>query len=267
MSRFLKSFAIAAGRKLGCSVVSVRSRTGRQSAPQSARKRPASVVPAMPDFTLQRLETLEARLCSAEPVGAATGLSSRLSQQDATFEDFGARLNETQRKSIATFELVTKNINQLRDEVPVLIEMNLAGRIARIEARLQADAAEHWTRSAAALEEKLDRSLSDRISALATVLLDQSESIADLRKRADSADASLQRLALAIDRLTERETAPLVNRQVAAPVALPPPASPFTGFLPQFARQSGMENRAPRVPIAVLFGALMAFGFSRFLAG
>jgi hypothetical protein len=94
-------------------------------------------------------------------------------------------------------------------------------------------------------------------TSLERVLSEQSSAIASLRASAAETDVNLQRLIVSINRLCE--VAPTVP-----PTPAPRPPEPIVAGRPQLVKESERESKRPRIPMSRIFGALLAFGLSRF---
>jgi hypothetical protein len=181
---------------------------------------------------LSRLEAMERRFEGAagpRPVVDVTELTRRIDAQDAELERLRALVDD---------------------------------RATQIQSKLEAEMDERHQRSFAALEQKVEIAIGDRIAAVERKLMEHSDSIEDLRERAQDTDANLKRLILAIEKLVER-TQPIAQQPVQA--APPPPAAPFVvppfeTHLNEARRKEGIfkeeEPKKPRFPMARIFGMI-----------
>jgi hypothetical protein len=237
MGGLLKSFAIAAGAGLGVCAGAVLFASESRSPRRKAQPRELGESELLKlDPILDRLERLEAWVDAA---ASAPTLPSRIAELE---ERAGAALNQ-----------VRSNLEGLKQELPALVEATVTARVADLEVRLRTDARESWDRAVTAIEHTIEQKVSDRIGSLEKVLVEQSSAIASLRARSAETDLNLQRLIVSIDRLCE--VAPILSAQPRQPEPLPGG--------PQLVKESEREGRQ-RVPMARIFGALLAFGFSRF---
>lgn len=250
MSRLLRGIAIAAGAGLGVCVATVirpRGLASRGASPRCAEDDLLKLEPV-----LDRLERIEAFVDAAESVGPASPeLDRRLLNQETQLRALHASVADIDKRAGATLDYVRNSFEELRQEIPTLIESTVAARVSELEARLQADITTSWDRSLAAFENAVEQKVAARIGVLEKALLDQSSAISDLRARSEQTDVNLQRLIVSIDRLCE--VAPAVPLQTQAQET------------PRYAREPERENRKPRAHMARVFGALLAFGVSRLL--
>jgi hypothetical protein len=263
MSRLLRRIAIAAGASLG--TVGAALKAPRTSRPRARRRsehfdkaRDFEVVTVTPAETLEeRLGRLEARVAEAELAGASSvealaaipELDRRLLEQGGRLELLHASVEEAEKRSLGTLEMVQQNFNHFREEIPALVETNVTRQMADLESRLQAEAKENWSRSMAFLEETIERKVSDRLGVLEKALMEQSASIGALRVRAEETDSNLQRLVNAVERIIQRGVAPIgrSERPVERAANRPPEA----------------EIQKTQLPMARVFGALLALGIAR----
>ena len=182
---------------------------------------------------------------------------------------------------------------ELRAEIPRLVTESVEGRIAAIEARIDAELEAQRRQTLEALgplieagiartvgpliEAGIARQVGQRFEALERAVAEQSISIATLRERVEQTDLNLQRLITTIERLIDG-----AQTTVAVPGPTPANASfqthlaeamdqgaktdvPVPGFRSRiFVEPDPKEARKPRFPLSRIFGALMAFGLARF---
>jgi hypothetical protein len=177
---------------------------------------------------LERLERLEAFVDAAERHPAQPGVT------------------EVEKRAAATLDLIKSSFEKVRREVPSMIEATVKARVAELEARLPVYTADTG----------VERLIAERMAPIEKVLIDQATLMSSLRVRSEETDVNLQRLIVSIDRLCE--VAPVARAQT-------PPPPPPVPEIPRAAKEPEPEPRKPRVPMARIFGALLAFGFSRFL--
>ena len=242
----MKSLAIAAGAGVAIGICT--SATGGRRAParpQVSNKDAAGRHEVSSDSLidieplLSRLEAIERRFDAASeprPAVNVTELTRRIDAQDAELERLRA--------------LVDDRANSIHSE-------------------LEAEMEERQQRSFAALEQKVELAIADRIAAVERKLMEHSDSIEDLRARAQDTDANLKRLILAIEKLVER------TQLAQAPPPAPPPIPstvvvPFEAHLNEARRKEeeiarinsrpGIfkeeEPKKPRFPMARIFGML-----------
>jgi hypothetical protein len=192
-----------------------------------------------------RRPTHDAALLKLEP------MLDRLERLEA-FVDAAARnpaqpgMPEIEERAAATLNLVKSNFEKLRGELPSLVETTVKARVAELVARLSAHTA----------DTAVDRLIAERIGPIEKVLIDQATLISALRVRSEETDVNLQRLIVSIDRLCE--VAPVAKAQTPQTPPVPDP--------PRAAKEPEPELRKPRVPMARIFGALLAFGLARFFS-
>jgi hypothetical protein len=190
---------------------------------------------------LSRLEAMERRFEAASgplPMVNVTELTRRIDAQDAELQRLRALVDD---------------------------------RGSTIQSQLEAEMEEQHRRSFAALEQKVEIAIADRIAAVERRLMEHSESINDLRARAQDTDANLKRLILAIEKLVDRtQTIPQAPASVAPSPPPLPVVGPFEAQLNEARRKdeeivkinsrTGIfkeeEPRKPRFPMARIFGML-----------
>ncbi|MES1257354.1 MAG: hypothetical protein ABUS51_02945 [Acidobacteriota bacterium] len=146
---------------------------------------------------------------------------------------------EIEKRAAATLDLVKNSFEKVRRELPELIEATIKARVAELEARLPV-----YSGNTA-----VERLIAERIGPIEKVLIDQASLMSSLRVRSEETDVNLQRLIVSIDRLCE--VAPVARAQAPE--------------MPRATKEPEPEPRKPRVPMARIFGTLLAFGLSRFL--
>jgi len=262
MASLLKSFAIAAGAGLGaCASTVLLSRqtvqrsSSRPSQPGTRRLSDDELLRLEP--VLDRIERIEAFVDAASSIRQETGnwlspdAELRLREQELSLHRLQSTVNELEKRAGDTLEMVRSSVETLRSEVPGLVESTVAARIADLEIRLQADARNQWNQTLETFETRLEQRISERISAIERALESQSASIAIMRARSEESDANLQRLIASIERLCQVIPPP---QPVNKPQPLPVPRS----LREPEPEKSGMS-------FTRIFGALFAFGMSRFL--
>lgn len=237
MGSLLKGLVIAAGAGLGVCVGAVLLAPG-SGMPRRRTQRELSEAELLRlDPILDRLERVEAYVDAA-----------------ASAPVLSARVAELEGRAGAALDQVRSNFEDLKQELPSLVEAAVSARVADLEARLKTDAHQSWDRAVSVFETTIGQKVSDRIGSLEKVLAEQSSAIASLRARSAETDVNLQRLIVSIDRLCE--VAPMLSAQA-------PQADPLSGG-PHLVKEPDRESKRLRVPMARIFGALLAFGFSRF---
>ena len=244
MGSMLKGFAIAAGAGFGVCVGAVLMVPGTTSQRRKSIAGPGQLSEAelfKLDPILDRLERLEAYVDAAASAPA-----------------FPVRVAELDQRAGAALDQVRSNFEDLKQELPSMVEAAVTARLADLEARLKADARASWDRAVSVFETTIEQRVSDHMGSLEKVLSEQSSAIASLRARSAETDVNLQRLIVSIDRLCQ--VAPMLSTQASPPA----PESVVGG--PQLVKESERESKRQRVPMARIFGALLAFGISRFIS-
>jgi hypothetical protein len=268
----LKGLAVAAGTGLAMGMTSgrVRVRTvARRPYREPEVSAPAAIPASEPDDEflnieplLDRLERLEARVESmelrprtAEPVAGNTVLFSETSDYDALLADLDRRVEENTRdlallrKSITeaeqrlseSVESVERRVAQTREEMPAFVERHVAARISDLENRLNDEIEQAQQRTLATFERAIDEKIASRIGSMEKALADQAGSIAALGARTAETDNNLQRLVTAIERLCER--AQLIP---SAPEQRP---AAYESRLPFESQLNDAMGREPVVPV------------------
>lgn len=257
MGRLFRGFAIAAGAGFGVCVgavlVSSKSPVSRRS-PLNRPLTDSELLRLEP--ILDRLERIEHFVDAAKTVHALPGgTDPRLEQQEAALQALQTSVAGIEKRASAALDSVRNSFEELRHEMPAIVESTVSARVNELEVRLQTDAQESWNRAVSLFESTVEQKISARIGSLEKALFEQSSAITALRTRSEETDQNLQRLIASIDRLVE--VAPLLSG------AHPQPEPVAEG--PRLVKEPEREVRKTRIPMARIFGALAAFGLSRFL--
>jgi hypothetical protein len=193
MASLMKSLAIAAGAGVAIGICTATSRRA-PALPRISGNRTSGRHEVSSDSLidieplLNRLEAVERRFeatSGTTPAVNVTQLTRRVDAQDAELERLRALVDN---------------------------------RANAIQSQLETEMEERHQRSFAALEQKVEITIAERIAAVERKLREHSESIDDLRARAQDTDANLKRLILAIEKLVERaQIVPQLPIQAAAP--------------------------------------------------
>ncbi len=267
----LKGLAVAAGTGLAMGLTSGRVRV-RPVAHRPYREpevsTPAAAPASEPDDEflnieplLDRLERLEARVESiefrpraSEPAAGKAILFSETSEYASLLADLDRRVEENTRevallrRNISEAEQrlgesvqsVERRVAQVREEMPVFVERQLAARISDLESRLNREIAQAQQRTLATFERAIDEKITSRIGSMEKALADQAGSIQALSARTAETDSNLQRLVTAIEKLCER--AQLI------PLAEPRPMQ-YGSRLPFESQLNDAMEREPVVPV------------------
>jgi len=259
MGSLLKSVALAAGAgiAIGFCATSV---TRRAQRPRPETSGGADDVLSIEPL-LDRLERIETRLETAEfqpGVALQARLVSaeftvRIEEQEAELRSLRAKLDETERRAAAAVEAVEKRVRHMGQELPALVESNVATKLSEFEARI---------------ESQVEIKVAERLGALERTLHEQSALIGALRERAVETDSNLQRLISAVERLCERtpersatvlpfeaHLAEAANREEQAE----PKAEPRVRVI----KESEPETRRSRFPLARTFAFLVTIFLPR----
>jgi chromosome segregation ATPase len=229
--KILKGIAIAAGAGLAagvCASVSLR-RTTR------APRRAAGLTPD----EILRLEPVLDRLDRIE-----TRMESELGV-------LRAAVSETEQRAAAAVGHVEERLAHASGEIPLLI----ASRVSELETKVEAKNRD----SLAVIEKNVQDRVSERISSLERLLLEQSASIDALRTRVQETDTNIERLVAAIEKLCER-TQPF-QYQLQQAIERPAPAE----FQPRIVKESEPEAKKSRMPFSRVFTAILTLGLSRLI--
>ncbi len=261
MGGLWKGFAIAAGAGFGVCVgavlVSSKASVARPNPSRTPLNRPLSDSELLRlEPILDRLERIEHFVDAAQTVRSVpAGADARLEKQESAITALQTSVASMERRAGAALDSVRSSFEELRHEIPAMVETTVSARVSELEVRLQADAQEQWKQAVSRFESTVEQKISDRIGSLEKALIDQSSAISALRARSEETDLNLQRLIISIDRLVE--VAPLLA------AAQPNPDSAQEG--PRLVKEPEREVRRTRIPMARIFGALAAFGLSRLL--
>lgn len=251
----MKSIALAAGAGIAvglCATVSTR------RAPKRELNSPADDLLRIEPL-LDRLERIEIRLESGETHGSRAGepepvspdLIRRVEEQGAEIEVLRVKIGEAERRAVAAVEAVETRFRQVRQEIPSLVESNVAARLGEVESRT---------------ETQVETKVSERIGSLERTLAEQSVSIGALRDRAQDTDVNLQRLIAAIERLCERTPqAPATvlpfEAHMAEAAQREPSAEPRVRVIKE--KDNEPETGRTRFPLARIFAFILALGLPR----
>ena len=257
-NRILKGLAVAAGTGLAMGFTS--GRAGRVRVPLAAYHPPAPSIHPLPSDApadeflnieplLDRLERVEARV---ESIGQQPPQSNHVSPDlpfdlSAAVADLERRVDENThelallRDSITAAERhatesaasMQRNVEQVRAEIPALVERHVAARIDALENRFAAEIEQSHQRTLEMFERAIDEKISSRIGSIERALAEQAGSIESLSLRTTETDNNLQRLVSAIEKLCER-----------AQLISPAPEQPFTSG-PSFQKPRQYETRLP----------------------
>ena len=250
MAKILAGIAMAAGTAVGVGAVLM----GDRRTPRRAPARP-DVLDLEP--ILDRIDRFEARLDaveSANPSEIVADLDRRVRETETEIHRLRTGAGEVERR-----------FHQFTDEIPALVESSVNARVTQLHATLESEMELRHQRSLATIEEKIDKAVEARISEIEKTLAVQSTSISALRERAEVVDTNIQRLIVAVERLCERVPAPPVDAEQPFHSHLEQAIQrPAPDFRPRFVTDADAEAEAkkPRVPLARIFGVLLAFGLS-----
>ncbi len=191
MPNLLKTVALAAGTGIVLGLY-VTARAPRRPS-DTARDSEASLIEPL----LDRLEQLETQISKGEAKAVPTmqlqSLQQLIGAQETELQTLRARVDESERRAATAVESVEIRIRQVRQEIPSLIEASLAGQMAELRSKIEA---------------QVELRVAERIGALERAMADQLTSIGGLRDRAVESDANLQRLIAVVERLYERPPQP-----------------------------------------------------------
>ena len=170
-----------------------------------------------------------------QPLHGTGDFEQRLRTQEAELRAIRVDVEEADRRIGAHMEFVDRRFQEIKEEIPALVEARLNTHITQMQARLESQIEQRYNDSFATLEQTIDQKLSDRISSLEKTLLEQSSSIGTLRERAETTEQNLQRLISAVERLCERAqpaTPNIFQSELDQAMRDPNPET----FVPRFAR-------------------------------
>ncbi len=165
---------------------------------------------------IERLDSIETRVELAEcapapepPIG--------LADQAREIELLRNSAAETERLAAAEIRLSEERFEEFTASVPDRINSLIAPRVEDLRLRLRAEMEESIENRLQMFEQSLDERISARIAAVERSLVDQSESLNDLRCRASQTDLSLEKLVGAIERLCEQSKPAAVREPTPVP--------------------------------------------------
>jgi hypothetical protein len=207
-----KSFArvaIAVGTGVGVGIATFfGSRRGRSHSPR------ANLEPLM-----ERLDSIETRMQLAEcaPVPEPPIAFADQAREIELLRNSAA---ETERLAATEIRLSEERFEEFAASVPDRVNSLIAPRVEDLRLRLRAEMEESIASRLQMFEQSLDERISVRIAAVERSLVDQSESLTDLRYRARQTDVNLQKLVEAVERLCEQ------SKPIAVPEPAPVPSEP-----------------------------------------
>jgi hypothetical protein len=201
--------AIAVGTGVGVGIATFFGGRRMQSRPR------ANLEPLM-----ERLNSIEARIqvaVCAPPSEPPIALEVQVRE----IELLRNSAAETERLAATEIRLSEERFEELTASVPDQINALVAPRVENLRLRLRAEMEESIANRLQTFEQSLDERISARVAAVEQSLVDQSESLNDLRYRAGQTDMNLQKLVEAVERLCERDKAATVHEP--APAWIPEP--------------------------------------------
>ena len=191
-------------------------------------------------MSLERLDQLEARIKTLEAHAASDtnpAADARLEQQRKDIEALQNRLNEIT-------VLVDQRLAEACQQIPALVDTALGPHIEQMRTRLELESRETLCAALKTLDQTIESRISTRMSAVERALITQSEMLAALSRREDESRAMIQRLASAIDRLSQHrsDASPVASSrpEPALPARRPPESQsiwPASDFRPRIVRE------------------------------
>jgi uncharacterized coiled-coil protein SlyX len=215
----LKQFAVVAGAGLAIGL-----KSGTSSKREAMSISPEDILNLEP--ILDRFDQIEARLSTIE--------AAQIVARD---------------KPVADTAPVERQLAEIRQQVPAMLEAMIAPYIAEMRERLLLETRETVEAALDAFQTAMEKGVSARMTTIEKTLIDQSGIIATLSERAIESETNLQRLISAVEKLCERTDA----RSVAS--------TPAASREPSFAElpfESHLKQAIQRQPDA---GAVRSDGF------
>jgi len=167
---------------------------------------------------IERLDRIEARFTLAEN---ASDLSLALAAHTEQLELLRSSAAEGERLASAEIQLSRERFQEFAAALPASINAMVTPRVDDLGERFRKEMEESVAGTLQTFEQAFHNRVSARIDAVEQRLLGQSETLADLRLRASTADQNLQRLVNAVEKLCEEK---LTKADVASAAAEPMPS-------------------------------------------
>ena len=166
---------------------------------------------------MERLDRIESRVTLAENI-AAPDLSLTFAAHAEQLELLRSSAAEGERLAAAEIRLSQECFQEFAASLPAAIDAMVTPRVEDLRERLRTDMEESVAITLQTFELAFHDRVSARIDAVEQRLLGQSETLADLRLRASTADQNLQKLVDAVEKLCEQD-AVAATAEPAPPVA------------------------------------------------
>jgi uncharacterized coiled-coil protein SlyX len=184
-SKILKGLTAAAGLGL---VIGLGSGTRRAEENRMGKELPDDVPES--GSLEARLDRIEARLGAME---------ARADGEE--IETLHTLVSEHRRKVSAQLAVIEKRFDTLAREVPVVLESIVGPRVENLREHLRAEIQQSVTAALTKFERSMNNKVSERIGSVEKAVRDQLVTVSALSRRAVEADANVQRLVAAVERL------------------------------------------------------------------
>ena len=229
-SKIIKGLAVAAGLGLAIGIGS-----GNRRAEENHMGTKLPDDGPEPGLVAERFDRIEARMSAME----SRSRTSAGSEAGPEIEALHAQVTEHRKKVAGQVAAIEKRFEMLAREIPAVLESIVGPRVEDLRARLRTEIQQSVSVTLAKFERAINAKLAERIATVEKAVREQSVTVNALSRRAVEADANVQRLVAAVERLCEDG--------IFDPSALREPS--FVEQLAQKGQVPPAANRQPAAPV------------------